>query len=104
LPQGSAAIVGLEIVVRPEQALPAGLALTLGDGAQRVEPSRDRREEALLGLDVGGDRPEQRRLRLVGPVAAAQSLDGSVGRPACLQEIVDAQALVPGGKIGFCRV
>ena len=58
--------------VRPKQALPAGLALALGDRAQRVEPARDGREEPLLRPHVGGDRPEQRRLRLVGSIAAAR--------------------------------
>jgi hypothetical protein len=59
---------GLKVVVGTEQALAAGLALALGDGAQRVEPARDGGEKALLGLHIGGDRPEQRGLRLVGPV------------------------------------
>ena len=101
LAQRGAAIVGFEIVVRPEQALPAGLALALGDRAQRVESARDGREKALLGLHVGGDRPEQRRLRLVGSIAAAQALDGGVGLPSRLQQIMDAQPLVPGGEIGM---
>jgi hypothetical protein len=29
-------------------------------------------------LDVSRDRPEQRRLRLVGPVCAAEALDGGI--------------------------
>ena len=68
LAQGGAGIDGFEIVLGAEQPLAAGLALPLGDRAQRVEPSRDRGQEALLGLDIGRDRPEQRRLRLVGAV------------------------------------
>src|ERR1700704_6856445 len=73
-----------EIVVRTEQALAAGLALALGDGTQSVEPPGDSRQEALLSLHVGGDRPEQGRLRLVGAIAAAQALDGRIGLPARL--------------------
>ena len=69
LAQRSAGIGALQIVLGPEQALAAGLALALGDGAQRVEPARDGGQKALLGLHVGGDRPEQRRLRLIGAVA-----------------------------------
>ena len=96
LAQGGAAIGRFEIVVGSEQALTAGLALALGDGAQRVEPAGDGRQEALLGLHIGGNRPEQGRLRLVGPVAAPQALDGRIRLPARLQQIVNAQALVPG--------
>ena len=87
--------MALEIVLGPEQALTAGLALAARDGAQRVEAARDRREKALLGLDVGRDRPEQRRLGLVGAVGAPKPLDRPVGLPAGLEQIVDAQAAVP---------
>ncbi len=100
LAQGGSAIGRFEIVVGAEQALAAGLALALGDGAQRVEPAGDGRQEALLGLHVGGNRPEQRRLGLVGAVAAPQALDGGIGLPAGLQQVVDAQPLVPGAKVG----
>ena len=100
LAQRRAAIDGFEIVVGAEQALAAGLTLSLGDGAERVEPARDGGEEALLGLHVGGDRPEQRRLRLVGAVRAAEPLDGGVGLPAGFQQIVDTQAAVLRREIG----
>ena len=79
LAQRGAGVGAFEIVVGAEQALAAGLALALGDGAERVEAARDRRQEALLALDVGGDRPEQRRLLLVGAVGAPEALDGGVG-------------------------
>jgi hypothetical protein len=82
LAQRIAGIGAFQIVLGPEQALAAGLALAARDRAQRVEPPGDGREEALLGLHVGGDRPEQRRLRLVGAVGAAEALDGGVGLPA----------------------
>ena len=88
LAQRVARVVTFEIVFGAEQALPAGLALSLGDGAQRVETPRDGREEALLGLHIGGDRPEQRRLRLVGAVGAAQSLNGGIGLPSGLQQVM----------------
>ena len=58
LAQRVAGVVTLQIVFGPEQALAAGLALALGDGAQRVEPAGDGREEALLGLHVRRDRPK----------------------------------------------
>ena len=85
LAQRGAAVDGFEIVVGAEQALPASLTLALGDRAKRVEPAGDGREEALLGLHIGGDRPEQGRLRLIGAIAAAQALDRGVGLPARLQ-------------------
>jgi hypothetical protein len=42
--------------------LATGLALAARDGAERVEPARDGREEALLGLHVGGDQPDRRAI------------------------------------------
>ena len=100
LPQGRAAVDGFQIVVGAEQPLSAGLPLAPGDGAERVEPASDGAEEALLGFDVGGNRPEQRRLRLVRPVAAPEALDRGVGLPAGLQQIMHAKAAVPGREIG----
>ena len=81
LPQRVAGIVALQIVLGPEQALAAGLALAARDRAQRVEPARDRAEEALLGLHVGRDRPEQRRLR-AGSCDGCGRGPGSPHRPA----------------------
>src|SRR3546814_12081853 len=75
------------MVLGPEQGLPAGLTLALGDGAEGVEPARDGGEEALLGLHIGGDRPEQRRLRLIGAVGAAKTLNGGVGLPSGLEQV-----------------
>src|SRR5262249_13199281 len=69
------AVLAFQVILGPEQALPSCLALTAGDGPQCIEPARDRGEEALLGLDVGRDRPEQRRLSLVGAVCTAEPLD-----------------------------
>ncbi len=100
LTQRRAGIGALEIVLGPEQALPAGLPLAARNRAQRVEPARDRAQEPLLGGNVGGDRPEQRRLRLGGAVGAAEALDGGIGLPAGLQQIVDPQPLIAGRKIG----
>ena len=71
LAQGRLGVRAFEIVVGAEQALAAGLALAAGDRAQGVETPRDRRQEALLAFDVGRDRPEHRRLFLVGAVGAA---------------------------------
>src|SRR6202163_4967040 len=89
-----------EIVFGAEQALPAGLALSLGDGAQRVESPRDGREKAFLGLHIGGDGSEQRRLRLVGAVGPAQSLDGSIGLPSSFEQVVHAQPSILCRKFG----
>src|SRR5712672_689202 len=90
---------GFEIIIGAEQPLAAGLALALGDGAERIEAARDGGEKALLRLDVGGDRPEQRRLRLVGAVRAAEPLDGGIGLPARFEQVVDPQALILRRKI-----
>src|SRR6201996_398231 len=89
-----------EIVVGAEQALASRLALTAGDGAERVETPRNRRQKTLLALDVGRDRTKYRRLFLVGAVRTAQSLDGRIGAPAGLQQIMDARTLVLAGEIG----
>ena len=85
LAQRVTTILAFEIVLGPEQALPAGLALTARDGAQRVEPASDRGEKTLFGLDVGRNRAKQRRLRLVGPVGAAEALDGRIRLPTRLK-------------------
>src|SRR5262249_17636477 len=95
LAQRITAVLAFEVVLGPEQALPSGLALTTRDGAQCVQPASDRGKEALLGLDVSRDRPKQRRLCLVGPVRAAEALDGSIGLPARLEQIVNPQAAIP---------
>ena len=88
--------MALQIVFGSEQALAARLALALGDGAESVEPAGDGREEPLLGLHVRRDRPEQRRLRLIGAIGPPQALDGGVGLPSGLQEIMHPQAAVLG--------
>ena len=95
-----AGIDAFEIVAGPEQALASGLALAAGDGAERVEPLRNRREEALLPAHIRGHRPEQGRLRLIGAVRAAKTLNGGIRAPAGLQQIMDALSLVLRAAIG----
>ena len=100
LAQRRLGIGAFEIVVGAEEALAAGLALATGDRTQSVQAARDRREKALLALDVSRDRPEHRRLFLVGAVRAPQSLDRRIGAPAGFEQIMDALALVPAAEIG----
>ena len=100
LPECGLGVGAFEIVVGAEQTLAAGLALAAGDRAQGVEAARDRRQEALLALDVGRDRAKHRRLLLVGAVRAAEALDRRIGFPARLQQVMDAPALVPAAEIG----
>ena len=100
LTQRRARVRGFEIVIGTEQALAAGLTLALGDSAQRIEPPGDGGEEALFGLHVGGDRSEQWRLRLVRPIRAAKPLNGGIGLPTRLEQIMDAQALVSSRQLG----
>ena len=83
--------MAFQIVLGAEQPLAARLALAARDRAQRVEAAGDGREEALLRLHIGRDRPKQRRLLLVGAVRAAEALNGGVRLPACLEQVVDAQ-------------
>ena len=101
LAQGIAGIVGFQIVAGAEHVLAAGLPLAARDRSQTVEPSGDRRDEALLRLHVGRYRAEQRWLLLIGAVGAAKALDGGVGLPACFEQVVDAAALVPYAQIGM---
>jgi hypothetical protein len=70
------------------------------DRAQRVEPSGDRRQEAFACLHIGGHRPEERWLRLVGAMGASETLDGVVGAPTGFKQIMLAQSLVSCAKIG----
>ena len=95
-----AGIDAFEIVAGPEQALASGLALAAGDGAERVEPLRNRRQKPLLPAHIRGDRPEQGRLRLIGAVRAAKTLNGGIRAPAGLQQIMDALSLVLHAAIG----
>ena len=92
--------MAFQIVLGAEQALTAGLALAPRDRAQSVETPGDGGEEALLGLHVGRDRAEERGLRLVGAIGPAETLNGRVGLPTRLQQIVDAQPTVSGGHFG----
>src|SRR5207237_5668052 len=64
-------------------------------------PASDRGQETLLGLNVGRDRPEQRRLRLVGPVGAAEALDGRIRLPTRLEQIVNPQAAILCRQLGM---
>ena len=101
LAQRIARIGAFQIVLGPEETLAAGLALAARDGAERVETPGDGREKTLLGLDVGRDRAEQRRLRLVGAIGAAEALDRGIGLPAGFQEIMDAEPPVLRREIGM---
>src|SRR5262249_44282705 len=83
-----------------EESLAAGLALAARDRAQRVETARDRAEKAFFRLHVGRNRPEERRLRLVGAVGTTKALDGGIRLPAGFEEIVDAQPAIPRRQFG----
>src|SRR5208282_1574248 len=89
-----------EIILGAEKALAPGLALAAGDRAKAVEAFGDRRKKAFFPLYVGCNRAEQRRLRLVGAVRTAKALNGGVGFPAGLEQIMHALSLVPHRKIG----
>ena len=101
LPQRVARVLAFEIVACAKHALAAGFALTAGDRAERVEAPCNRREEALLGLHVGGDRSKQRRLRLVRAIGAPESLDCGVSLPTGFEQVVDAQPPVPRAEVGM---
>ena len=101
LAQGIAGIVGFQIIAGAEHVLAAGLPLAARDRSKTVEPSGDRRDEALLRLHVGRYRAEQRWLLLIGAVGAAKALNGGVGLPACFEQVVDAAALVLHAKVGM---
>jgi hypothetical protein len=49
---------------------------------------------ALFALHIGGDRPEQGRLRLVGAVRTAKALNRRIGFPAGFEHIMHALSLV----------
>ena len=95
------AVMAFEVVLGAEQALPSGLALTSGDGAQRVEPASNGAEKALLGLHICRNGAKQRRLRLVGTIRATQALDGGVGFPARLEQVMNTQPAIPSRQFGM---
>jgi hypothetical protein len=94
-------IAALQVVCGIEQVLAARLALATRERAQRVQATCDRGDKTALAAHIGGNRTEQRRRRLPGPVGAAEPLYRRVGAPAWLQEIVDAPRLVLRGKAGM---
>src|SRR3546814_19708050 len=75
--------------------------MRISDWSSDVCSSDLGRDEALLRLHIGRDRPEQRWLLLIGTVGAAEPLDRSIGFPACFEQIMDGAALVRGAKIGM---
>ncbi|ARU03147.1 hypothetical protein LOKVESSMR4R_03924 (plasmid) [Yoonia vestfoldensis] len=100
LAQRSACVGALKVVLGTEHVLTAGLALSLGDGTQRVEAAGDGGEKALLALHVCGDGAKEWRLRLVRAVGPPETLNRIVGLPPGLQEVMHPKALVLGPEIG----
>ena len=98
-PQRRLRVDALQVVLGPEE--PPGLrcALAAGDGAQGIEPPGDGADEAPLAPHVGGHGPEQRRARLMRAVGAPEALDGLVGPPARLEEVVHAPGGVPAREV-----
>jgi hypothetical protein len=47
------------------------------------------------------DGPKQRRLRLVGPVGAAEALNGGVCFPTGFEQVMDAQSPIPRRQLGM---
>ena len=45
--------------------------------------------------------PEQRRLRLIGAIGAAKTLNGCIGAPARFQQIMDALSLIFASTVGM---
>ncbi len=88
LRQRAGRLRGLQIVPHPEQALIASSALAFGEGTELGEPARDRGDEPLLALDVGGDQVKHRSRRLIGAMGAPEALHRLVGTPAALHEVV----------------
>src|SRR3546814_6367128 len=89
------------MILGPEHILPAGLALAARDRAHRIEPPRDRRDEAFLRLHVGRYRTEHRRLLLVRAIGAPKALDRGIGLPPRLKQVMDAPPPVLRAEIGM---
>ncbi len=100
LAERQAAIDGFEIVLGPEHALAAGLALSPRDRPERVETPGNRRQKPLLALHIARHGTEERRLCLIGPVGAPQPLDRVIRLPAGFQQVMHAQALVLRRTLG----
>ncbi len=83
-----------QIILLAEHALRAGFALALGQGPQLVEALGNRRGEALLAMHVRSADPKERCADLSRAMRAAQPLDGRIGAPAGLQQVVPAPFLV----------
>ena len=105
-PERRLRVDALQVVALAEQRLVAAshgglrIALSARDGAKAVKPSRDGGDEPPLALHIGGDGAEQRRRGLVRPVGAREALDGLVGPPARLKQVIDAALGAGAGEIG----
>ena len=97
--QGAMRPGAFEVVLGAEQTIAGGAPLAPGQSAQAVEPARNGRGEPLLAVNVGRHRPKQWGYGLVGAVRPAQTLDGRVGSPAGLDQIVDPALLVLSGEV-----
>ena len=105
LPQRRLGIQALQVVALAEQrpvAAHRGLRIALAsrNRAEAVEPARNGGDEPPLPLHVRRDGAEERRGRLVRPMGAAEPLDGLVGPPSGLQQVVYAPVGVAAGEIG----
>ena len=81
-------IVTLRSSGRNRPCPPVGAGPCDGADVSRRRATVDRKR---FDLHIGGDGPEQRRLRLISAVGAAQSLDRSIGLPSGFKQIVHAQ-------------
>src|SRR3546814_18930328 len=93
------------MILGPEHILPAGLALAARDRAHRIEPTRDRRDEAFLRLHVGRYRTEHRRLLLVRAIGAPKALDRGHGLPPRLKRVmgISEERRIGKGGDNTCR-
>ena len=99
LPQGFPCFLALEIVPGGEKPLTTCLSFPSGEGAELVQPSGNRGDEPLLSLQVGRDENPLGGLLLVGPVGPSEALNGPVGSPPGLHEVLAPQFLILGCEI-----
>ena len=101
IPERPRGVDAFEVIPRLEESLPARLPLTAGEGPELVEAPSDRGYKPLLTFQVGRNEDVFRSLFLARSVRPAESLDGSVGSPPRLQEVVTAKALILDPEVGM---
>ena len=87
------------VVAGREEPLVGGRARPLGQRPELRQAAADRRDEALLAVEVGGRELDDRRRGLVGAVRPPEALHRLCRLPPGLHQVVNPPAALRGGGV-----